>query len=1027
MASERQIVVRIRAEISDFRKQMKEASKVTEEVGKTTQETAAKSTTALGQMVQSANKHERAWTSSGAALLGFGAAVSVGVGLAIKSYMDFDKAMSEVKAATHASAADMGLLRESAIKAGADTSFSAKEAADAISELAKAGVTTKDILGGGLAGALSLAAAGSMEVADAAELAATAMVQFKLNGDQVPHVADLLAAGAGKAQGSVADLGMALKQGGLVAAATGLSIEETTGTLAAFASAGLLGSDSGTSFKTMLQALTPSSKEAKAEMERLGISAYDAKGEFIGMSEFAGVLQNSMKTLSDEERAASQKIIFGADAVRAANVLYEEGAQGISDWTDKVNESGYAAATAAIKQDNLSGDIEKVGGSLDAVFIRSGSQANEVLRGLAQGADKLVDFIGQIPAPLLQTGLGLTAVTGGAALLGGAFLTTFPKIIESKRLFDELRGSSDKLDKGLGRVSKAAGVAAAAAAGLAVISTVTNAMQPATTSFEKIANAMVGLDKGSKNIDRLFADADFGGYSSEINSIGDAVKRMNNLSGNDHIQLWGKDVLNVGSGLDTMRKTLEGVDSTLSSFVSGGNLDAAGSGFKTIAGEAEKQGVTLEQTAKTFPNYLDALRKQATALGVNVGEGEKAISNEELYQWALGNTPEKIKAVTTTAEGQAKAAEYQAKMTEEATKKLEDMGIGAEGTVLSLSKLLDAMFATGLATMSARDAEAKYQENLDALKVSIDKVKASQSAGNRVLDATTGSFDLTTIAGRAANGVFGELETNARNTTKAMADAGATQPELQAKLGDTYKSLYDTAFAFGVGKEKADDMARAALGIPKDVPINVAIQNYADTMAKAAGLKKGVEDIAPFKLVEIEIRHINTQVKGGGYADDPSMTALDPRGRFTGGVVGFAGGGKVPGVPPMNPRLDNVRARTQNGTPYGIRSGEWIINEPQSKANDKWLRAVNDGLVLDKVFGAASYEAPSKSMAGGYGSVQGFSGYAAGSAAGGGQGSSVTFAPNISVNGATDTGAVVQEIWGKFRFEAQKAGLTIGG
>ena len=83
----------------------------------------------------------------------------------------------------------------------------------------------------GLTGALSLAAAGSLEVAEAAEISASALTQFKLSGDKIPHLADLLAAGAGKAQGSVKDLGAALNQTGLVAASTGLSIEETTGGL----------------------------------------------------------------------------------------------------------------------------------------------------------------------------------------------------------------------------------------------------------------------------------------------------------------------------------------------------------------------------------------------------------------------------------------------------------------------------------------------------------------------------------------------------------------------------------------------------------------------------------------------------------------------------------------------------------------------------------------------------------------------------------------------------------------------------
>ena len=72
---------------------------------------------------------------------------------------------------------------------------------------------------------------------------------------------------------------MALKQGGLVASQFGLSIEETVGGLAAFASAGLLGSDAGTSLKTMLLALANPSGEAAKLMAELGINAYDAQGQ----------------------------------------------------------------------------------------------------------------------------------------------------------------------------------------------------------------------------------------------------------------------------------------------------------------------------------------------------------------------------------------------------------------------------------------------------------------------------------------------------------------------------------------------------------------------------------------------------------------------------------------------------------------------------------------------------------------------------------------------------------------------------
>jgi TP901 family phage tail tape measure protein len=65
-------------------------------------------------------------------------------------------------------------------------------------------------------------------------------------------------------------------------------------------------------------------------------------------------------------------------------------------------------------------------------------------------------------------------------------------------------------------------------------------------------------------------------------------------------------------------------------------------------------------------------------------------------------------------------------------------------------------------------------------------------------------------------------------------------------------------------------------------------------------------------------------------------------GKKAGGIVGFAGGGVVPGTGPAD-GSDNVAARTQHGTPYAIRSGEWIINERQSRLNDRLLHAINSG------------------------------------------------------------------------------------
>ena len=148
--AERRVKVIFNAEIQGFKAAMAEAAAATDKTAKSAESAGKSADTHLGKLVQSATKNRDAWEQTGGALLGFGAATVAGVGLAVKSYADFDKQMSSVRAATHETAGNMDLLRDAAVSAGADTAFSAVEAAQGIEELAKAGVSTKDILGGGL-------------------------------------------------------------------------------------------------------------------------------------------------------------------------------------------------------------------------------------------------------------------------------------------------------------------------------------------------------------------------------------------------------------------------------------------------------------------------------------------------------------------------------------------------------------------------------------------------------------------------------------------------------------------------------------------------------------------------------------------------------------------------------------------------------------------------------------------------------------------------------------------------------------
>jgi TP901 family phage tail tape measure protein len=357
----------------------------------------------------------------------------------------FEKQMSSVDAATHETAAAMEEMRGAALQAGADTAFSATEAAAGIENLAKAGVSTSDILDGGLTGALDLAAAGSLGVADAAEYTATALTQFQLDGSEAAHVADLLAAGAGKAQGEVSDMALALNYAGVPASNLGVSIEETAGSVALLAKNGIVGEQAGTSLRGMLASLTSPSAAARNEMKRLGISVFDARGEFVGFDGIAGQLQDRLGGLTDAERANALGRIFGNEQLQAANVLYREGADGVTEWATAVDDQGFAADTAARKMDNLAGDIEKFTGALETAFIGAGDGSQDALRGIVQNATDAVDTFTGLPDPIQETAtalLGLTAITGGAAWLG---TRTIRNVANTRNALEDLGISGEQV------------------------------------------------------------------------------------------------------------------------------------------------------------------------------------------------------------------------------------------------------------------------------------------------------------------------------------------------------------------------------------------------------------------------------------------------------------------------------------------------------------------------------------------------------------------------------------------------------
>lgn len=920
----------------------------------------------MERLAQLQRENEQAWSTLSTTAMVAGGSMVAAVGSVVAKYASFDKAMSAVQASTHASGVEMDKLRELAMKAGADTAYSGEEAAAGINELAKAGVSTNDILRGGLTGALSLAAAGEIEVGDAAELAATAMTQFKLEGKDLGHVADLLAAGAGKAQGSVGDLGYALKQSGLVASQAGISIEETVGSLAAFASAGLVGSDAGTSFKVMLQKLQNPSKEAQQTLDELGVSMYDSQGNFVGMVELADQLRAGMENLTPAQRDAAMATIFGSDAVRAANVLYAQGGEGIQEWINKVNDAGYAAETAAALQDNLAGDLEKLGGAFDTLALQSGGSLNDMFRDIVQGATDLLELIGQIPGPVLTTTAAIVGLGGAGLLTVGGIMKGVSAVAEFKEAADDLGLSLPKLDGKLGSLTKTAGAfAVGLTASMTIVGAAGRHFEQSSIGADRIAKALGNSETALDHLNQQFKSAEwanangnwFNGTVHGVNGVADAIVNLQGLGFGQDISNWIASTLGFEDATMKMIGDLEALDASLA----GMPLGESSALFAELAQQVEASGGSVEEMADTFPQLKNAVTDYAASLGVTLTE-------QETLQAMMGELPPKLVEAQAAAEGASGGLGGMS----------EDMAALAEETEaarLPLDELVEAFRVLGNIHMSETEAMGNYNEKLVEMQTQL----AATGAG---LDATGTRFDTTTEAGRKANAMLAENVDAMWKLTEAQARNGASQETLQGTMDGTYNSMIASMEAMGLTTEQADILTRAVLGVPEGVSIDSWMSDKAYQMANdtteavnavpdshftdltagsqardmANQTRDAIVNIPLRKGVTIEVNEVtkkSTLFNASGAGKYTGGFASPSRGFFAGGLPGtfdslrrFASGGLLPGVPPASPTMDNLAGYVvDTGEPVLLRSREYIVNEPGTwrGENLSWLRWMNAG------------------------------------------------------------------------------------
>lgn len=419
-----------------------------------------------------------------------GAAIYAGP---VKKTQEFEAQMSSVKSIIASSYGDspaglkelekdMGRLNAIAKQMGATTKFTATESGQALQYMAMAGWKADQMIAG-LPGIMNLAAASGEDLGQVSDIVTDALTAFGMKAEEAGHFADVLAVASSNANTDVAMMGATFQKVAPVAGALGYSVEDMSLGIGLMANASIKAEVAGTSLKTALSNMAKPTKQMKAYMDKYGISLTNTDGSMKSFAEVVDNLRSSLGGLSQVEQVAAATAIFGKESYAGMLAIVNASEEDFNKLSDSVNNAkGAAEQMAAIKLDNLEGDITLMKSAADGLQIAIGEALLPAFRGAVQqitalltkatewanANPELVQQIVKIVAGLLAfkaatlgVKLGFLELKGGVLSIQKVFALFKGKLaqagIESMGLFGKLKTAGAGMKAYFGSLSGAFG------------------------------------------------------------------------------------------------------------------------------------------------------------------------------------------------------------------------------------------------------------------------------------------------------------------------------------------------------------------------------------------------------------------------------------------------------------------------------------------------------------------------------------------------------------------------------------------
>lgn len=373
---------------------------------------------------------------------------------AVSTYADFDQAMANTAAICGATADDYARLQQAALDMGKATTKTATESAEALGYMSLAGWDVNESIAG-LEPILRLSEATQMDLATCSDLVTDSLSALGLQVDDLGGYLDVAAMANNKSNQTAQMLMEAYIAVGGTMKNLHVPIQESAAALGVLANRGIKGSEAGTALNAVINNLTTGTGQAGKMMDKLGISAFDSNGKFIGLAETIRVVDEATKDMTEEQRNAALAALGGKEHIDALNDLISglntTTADGRNEWealTDNLyNADGALSTMAATVTDTLKGAISIFGSAIDDMKIRLAQTfapaAKDAINAVSAVIPSITDRIAAAGNAFIEYALPKVEAFAQNCVpalekVGGAFAAVGAVIVDHKDLFDTL-------------------------------------------------------------------------------------------------------------------------------------------------------------------------------------------------------------------------------------------------------------------------------------------------------------------------------------------------------------------------------------------------------------------------------------------------------------------------------------------------------------------------------------------------------------------------------------------------------------